>query len=153
VSQSVEEELAKFLADVPVYRRKAFEQGLSSLTQEEMNEYVMELVENPNSGAFWREYERLIRQIPAKWSEYRQREIHDAARIKALLLPANPEGRPRKDALAIEAARLKETGLSYAQIAVRLNQKHGKGTTTKENIRGLLKSRRVRKTVPPPEKT
>jgi hypothetical protein len=55
VSQSVEEELAKFLADVPVYRRKAFEQGLSSLTQEEMNEYVMELVENPNSGAFWRE--------------------------------------------------------------------------------------------------
>jgi hypothetical protein len=60
-------------------------------------------------------------------------------------------GAPRKDSLASEAAQLKEAGLSYAQIARHLNQSHGKGTTTQENIRGLLKSRRLEaRKVPPP---
>lgn len=62
-------------------------------------------------------------------------------------------GRPRNDALADEAARLKRAGLSYAQIAGRLNRLHGKGTTTRENVRGLLKSRRLKARKVPPDKT
>jgi len=64
-------------------------------------------------------------------------------------------GAPRKDALADEAAELKKAGLSYAQIAIRLNGMHGKDTTTQENIRGLLKSRRLKpqKAATPPDKT
>ena len=63
-------------------------------------------------------------------------------------------GAPRKDSLANEATQLKEAGLSYAKIARHLNQSHGKGTTTQENIRGLLKSRRLQaRKVAPPDKT
>ena len=64
-------------------------------------------------------------------------------------------GAPRKDLLASEAASLKREGMSYAQIAVRLNQKLGKDTTTQENVRGLLKSRRLKpqKAATPPDKT
>ena len=64
-------------------------------------------------------------------------------------------GAPRKDLLASEAAQLKKAGLSYAQIAIRLNQMHGNDTTTQENVRGLLKSRRHKpqKAATPPDKT
>jgi hypothetical protein len=128
--------------------QKAFQQGLSSLTQGELTEWI----ENQDDAAdLLREYERKIRSMPTKWREYRERWG-----VIALPLSANPEGRPRKDALADEAKQLQNSGLSYAQIAIRLNREHGEGTTTKENIRGLLKYRRLpksHKAAVPPEKT
>jgi hypothetical protein len=67
-----------------------------------------------------------------------------APQFRGLMRRATPKGRPRKDALADEAAKLKISGLSYAQISLRLNQKHGQGTTTKESVRKLLTSRKTK---------
>lgn len=64
--------------------------------------------------------------------------------FRGSLIRAIRKGRPRKDALADEAAQLKKRGLSYAQISVRLNEKHGQGTTTKESVRKLLSSRKAK---------
>jgi hypothetical protein len=66
-------------------------------------------------------------------------------------------GAPRKDSLASEAAQLKEAGLSYAKIAVRLNQARGLKSDSKDyatggSIRKLLKRREARQ-APHPDKT
>jgi Ni,Fe-hydrogenase III large subunit len=53
-------------------------------------------------------------------------------------------GRPRKDALARLAVRSKEAGLSYAQIARRINMERGEGTATAESVRKLVKRHRSR---------
>jgi hypothetical protein len=45
-------------------------------------------------------------------------------------------GAPRKDSLANEAAQLKEAGLSYAKIAVRLNQVRGLKPDSKDYATG-----------------
>jgi hypothetical protein len=159
VSKSPETQLEEFLAPLPAYIRKVLEQGLSSLTQEERTKWFADAaVDNFESAAALQEkYLHIIKRIPARVREYREREIRDWARnlTSLSLLPANPEGRPRKDDLADKAALLKKSGRSYAQIAMRLNREHGEGTTTKENIRGLLKARRLysSKTTLPPEKT
>ena len=155
-------ELEEFLASLPVYKRKEFQQGLSSLTQDEMNEYIRH-AEDPQSGTLAREHERLLQRIPVKLREYRDREINAFAQLRASTLPpANPEGRPRKDALADEADRLRKLDLSYAQVAKRLNQEgHSRGllsseeTLTGEQIRGLLRYRRLKflRTAPHPDKT
>jgi hypothetical protein len=60
-------------------------------------------------------------------------------------------GRPRKDGLAMQAAQLKNAGLSYAQIARRLNQEHGQAVVTRESVRKLL-SRVSKFPAPPPYK-
>ena len=143
-----EKELENFLADLPAWMQKGFQQGLSSLTQSEFNEWTKN---QDNAANLLREYERKIWSIPARRRAYRE-----AWGVIEVPLPANPEGRPRKDAIADQAKELKKSGLSYAQIAMRLNQEHGAGTTTKENVRGLLKYRRIakpHKTAIPPEKT
>jgi len=149
VPNNPEKNLAAFLATLPAHKRKAFEFGLLSLTQDELNQINSELGERDVART---EYERLLRRIPAKWREYNARQLAD---LKAAFLPKNPEGRPRKDELADEAEHLRTTGLSWAKIALRLNQKYGEGTTTKERIRKLVESRRreSRKATPPPEKT
>lgn len=100
----------------------------------------------------------LLAPIEAKESE-QKRKLYDAIREVAVPVldeflrdrPA-PKGRPRKDALADEAAQLKKSGLSYAQISRRLNQEHGDGTATKESVRKLVNSRKHKTahgTVPP----
>ena len=75
--------------------------------------------------------------------------------FRGQLLRKTRKGRPRKDSLAGEAAQLKSSGLSYAQIAFQLNRKHGEGTATKESVRKLLNSRRSKSahnTALPPDK-
>lgn len=148
---SPEKELEVFLAALPARKRKMLELGLASLTPDELNEIIMEPSETQIRDNPRPEYERLLRRIPAKWREYRAREL---AQLKASFLPKNPDGRPRKDALADEAERLQKEGLSHALISIRLNKEYGEATT-KDSIRGLLKSRRreSRRTAPPPEKT
>lgn len=75
--------------------------------------------------------------------------------FRGRMLRTTPKGRPRKDALADEAAKLRRLGISYAQISHRLNQEHGQGTATKESVRKLLNSRKPKSAhgaAPPPDK-
>jgi len=155
-----ERELETFLCALPGFRRKEFEHGMSSFTQAEMDEWLKQERENPNTGpADRQEYERLVRRIPALWREYRKRLRKEYGPFAPVMLPPNPEGRPRRDAIAEEAQRLKKSGLSYAKIAMRLNQERGPSrlllseeTITGEQIRGLLKYRR-RQPKTSPDKT
>jgi hypothetical protein len=64
--------------------------------------------------------------------------------FRGQLLRKTRKGRPRKDSLADEAAKLRGTGLSYARIAFQLNREHGEGTATKESVRKLLASRKAK---------
>jgi hypothetical protein len=156
VLKKAEHELAAFLAALPDYQRKSFEFGLSSLTQDEMLQWA-DWIAPPSEqfSALQQEYFHLLQAVPARLREYVQRERRENDRLFGSYLPRVPEGRPRKDALANEAVEFKKAGMSYARIAMQLNREHGEGTTTKENIRGLLKARRLHSSEAalPPEKT
>lgn len=149
MSSDPEGDLEQFLVTLPACIRKEFESGVASLTQDELYERLK--VDVATHQRFLEEYRRLLWCIPARWSKYRNRE---SAAWAQLLMPANPGGRPRKDALATEVLQLKKAGLSHAQIAKRINLKHGKESATAESIRGLLKSRRRESNkLLPPDKT
>jgi hypothetical protein len=135
-----EQELETFLCALPGFRRKEFEHGMSSFTQGEMDEWLKQERENPDAGpADRQEFERLVRRIPALWREHRKRSRKQYGPFARIMLPASPAGRPRKTALAEEAARLKRRGMNYPQIAGELNRQHGEGTTTSEAVRKLLR--------------
>lgn len=139
-------ELEHFLLAIPAPLRKDFEFGLQSLTQSETLEWCK--VHPSIRLQYLKEYEHLLQRIPAKWSAYRRRLADEAASLALFGRPANREGRPRND-YAIEAFELKNAGLSYAKVAMRVNQKRGlkpedKGYATAEGIRKLLKRHAAR---------
>jgi hypothetical protein len=158
VSNSPECELEKFLAALHPALRKLLEHGAHTLTRDENGEACNALSFGIGVPDFRIEYARLLQPFPSKLREYRKRfELEQAAASRELFpLPPIPEGRPRKDALADEAAQLKESGLSYAKVAIRLNQEHGEGTATMESVRKLIKNRKPKSahgTASPPDKT
>jgi hypothetical protein len=73
-----------------------------------------------------------------------RRERRENDQIFAAYLPKIPANRPRKDSLADEALQLKNAGHSYKQIAIRLKVTREDGSPNGEQIRGLLKSRRLK---------
>lgn len=156
VPNDAEKGLDAFLAALPAYQRKQFEPGISSFTQEEMNQWAAWMATTPEQfDGLLQEYLRLLQRVPARLREYLKRQKREYGPFSsALNLPKIPAGAPRKDALANEAAQLKKAGLSYTQIAIRLNVMRD-GKPNGELIRGLLKSRKLkaRKAAPPPDKT
>ena len=147
-SKTPEEELEEFLASRPSWQRKLLELDFS-LSPDEMLAWNQ-------SDSWWadrsakdqEEYRKIIRRIPSKWCQYRQRWLK--GRNALMSLPPGQAGAPRKDALAQEAKQLKLDGKSYTQIAIALNLRHGAGTTTAGAVRKLLSSRTPRST---PDKT
>jgi hypothetical protein len=85
------------------------------------------------------EYERILRQIPAKWKEYRKELKKNYQSLARMMVPTGKPGRPSKTALAKEAANLHRAGMNHPQIASELNERHGAETTTPGAIRKLLK--------------
>jgi hypothetical protein len=140
-TRNPEQELAQFLAAQPEWCRKwlAHDPTLSA------EEQVAWLKSSGLEGmTMRRQYEKLLKKVPARWREYRER----CQQLAQTMVPAGNPGRPRKDALASEARELVGNGLSYAQAATALNHKYGPETTNKESLRKLLKLRER-----PPEKT
>ena len=113
-----EQALDAFLTKLPEFQRKQFEQGFSSLTPEEADQLFKWMATAPEAVGLKDEYVRLLQSIPAKARDYRRREKSDHMRY--MVEPGSaaiPAGRPRQDALAHEAAQLKESDLPYAQVA------------------------------------
>ena len=139
-------ELEEFLAGLPAIVRKIinFDYDFSHSSAEDRE--ACGTFDWGSLSDLRRHYERLLVQHPAEWRQYRKAF---AKSMRLFVPPARP-GRPRKDDLASKARHLQKAGMSYAQIAARLNNEHGKGTTTREAIRKLLSSR---KPSSPPEKT
>lgn len=156
MSDSPEIELEQFLAALHPALRKILEKGAGTLTRDEDVEAVKAL--NLDGPDFRMEYARLLQPFPSKLREYRKRyELEQAAVVREWFpLPPIPEGRPRKDDRADEAAQLKESGLSYARVAIRLNQEHPEEKFTKESVRKLIKNRSPKSAhskESPPDKT
>ena len=108
MSDSPEIELEQFLAALHPALRKILEKGAGTLTRDEDVEAVKAL--NLDGPDFRMEYARLLQPFPSKLREYRKRyELEQAAVVREWFpLPPIPEGRPRKDDRADEAAQLKE---------------------------------------------
>lgn len=85
--------------------------------------------------------------LGADWEE----TLMDLAKAR-IGIEGSRKGRPRKDALANVAARLKKDGLSYSKIAIFLNREHGKEIATAGSIRKLLKRLKSRKSAGTPDK-
>lgn len=152
-----EKQLEQFLAALHPAHRKWLEKGANTLTKDEELEATKALNLDLEAPDIRMEYARLLQPFPSKLREYRKRyELEQAAFVReSFPLPPIPKGRPRKDALADEAAQLKGSGLSYAAVTIRLNQEHGKGTATIESVRKLIKNRKPKSahvSAPPPDK-
>ena len=128
-----EQELETFLRSLHPLERKQLEHGFSALTKKEMAEWFE--IQRPNKTE---EYEDILQRTPAKLREYNQRQIKERTLFNTYGLRPIPKGRPKKDALATEAVKLKKSK-SYAQVAKTLNAKHGEGTATAESVRKLLR--------------
>jgi hypothetical protein len=153
VSSRPEKELEEFLAALPAATRTWLEQGAYMLSYEETVE--LENDSTTQKSNLRQEYERLLQPFPAKLREHRKRKEHERKLVIDVLmpLPLIPEGRPRKDALADEAAQLKEAGFSYAKIEQRINREHGEGTVTADSVRKLIKRLKSRQPAGIPDKT
>jgi hypothetical protein len=136
VPNSPEKDIEVFLSALPARKRKEFQLGLNSLTEDELRE--RNDVEQFDDNGLTEEYRRLLQRIPARWAEYQERNRNQFGHV---FFPGNPSGRPRKDDLAIEAEALRKNGLSWTQIAINLNARHGERITSRDGIRKLVKSR------------
>lgn len=131
------EEETRFLAPLPrLVQRLLQMNGNDDLSPEEREE--CQNFDWSRIPKLQLEYEQIIQHIPKKWAVYRK---HYADTILSVL-PPNPPGRPRADALAEEALELQRQGKTYADIAKELNKLHGPGTTNRQAIRQLIISRR-----------
>jgi hypothetical protein len=141
-----EEELQQFLDAQPPWLRKILR--LEPLSAEEKVAWVQ-------SDWWWtlegdtqirNDYERLLRQIPGQWREYRKKVARNAQEM-VRLSPGKP-GRPRKDAEAAELQQQHQTK-SYEQIAMgRLKATVGDKATKEQQKLAILKEKeRVRKLI------
>jgi len=132
-----QKELEVFLAALPMWLRKALEQCKSTkFTSADPKEWraFRDYVDDK-----LQRYENLLRRIPTKWKAYRKKHREQyGSPATQIMLPRNPAGAPRKDAIASEAIRLRKEGKSYAQIARKLKRK-------KDATRKLVKSRESNK--------
>jgi hypothetical protein len=87
-------------------------------------------------------FEQILQRCgPAGWRRYcdNARAARKADADAHAPMPRGNPGRPRKDALAQEAAELQQRGMNSPQIAAELNKRHGKDTTTPAAIPKLIK--------------
>jgi hypothetical protein len=143
LSNNPDAELEEFLARLPAWMRRTFQEGFPSLTQAEIVEWTNNADEVFRLTA---EYERILQRSPVRWREYRERlkrEARQFARYMAqYLVPKGKPGAPRKDELAREAALLYQRGMKFPQVAGELNKKLGvHNQTTADAVRKLLKRR------------
>lgn len=136
VLKSPEEELREFLESQPTWRRKLLERDFGFTDEEGLAWGNSDSTENDLVEA---RYLVLLRKVPTKWREYREKKKQSAMRS----VPAAIPGRPRKDELASEAVALFEQGKAPGQIAKLLKPKFP--DINKESVRKLLASRHVRR--------
>jgi hypothetical protein len=165
VAQSPEEELSAFLKDLPTYMQKAL--WYEPMSLQELAEYVhgsggraltesdLKFFESrgwqPDKHPLKEEelrksFVQILRRCNrTEWNRYRKNAKLARAQSADLTIPmprGNP-GRPREDAKVDRAKQLKAEGKSWNEAAQRIHQEFGKeDTTTGENLRSLVKSRK-----------
>ena len=144
MSNDAEKDLSAFLASLPAYKRKELEQGLSSLTRDEMNQWASACI-TPVDGIMrdvqlTAEYERLLQLFPARLKEYRKRLMQESQKTLASLLPKGKPGRKPNAALAKRIWALHNAGKTSREIQEILRAE-GRNLST-EAVEAYLKTRR-----------
>ena len=141
MSENPEKELKQFLVALPPWLRAALEERdyLFSSVDEQL-----EWINNQDRVIELRpEFERILRQLPAKWNEYCKRAQNNLRKThkteeQLLKVPKGIAGAPRKDALARKATALHQAGMTFPQVAAELTKKRQKPITS-EAVRKLIK--------------
>jgi hypothetical protein len=156
VVQSLEQELAEFMAPLPQWLQKTL-RCVALTDLESFSWYdsycpftADQLEELKTTAAGWQperyprtaeglrpRFEQILQRCgPAQWKRYCDNA--KASTDPFVRMPRGKPGAPRKDALAQEAAELKRRGMNLPQIAAAL-KKRGKGTINPDALRHLLK--------------
>lgn len=121
-----EKELADFLASKPAWLQRVLQEDFSSFTQNEMLEWI-----NRQNEIFElrKEFERILRRIPARWNKYCKAAEKNFAvenrRQAELIVPKAIRGAPQKGDRAAEASALRAEGKTFPQIATLQAAKYG----------------------------
>lgn len=165
-----EQELADFMAPLPLWLRKILWHDHSSMTElqwvecvDSITPFTADQLQELKVTAGWQpdrypetaeelrpRFEQILQRCDrAEWRRYRDNAeaIRNSDANRYVRLPRDKQGRPRKDALADEAGRLKKDGLSHQQIANKLRLAHVREDATRESVRKLLS--RARKSAGP----
>ena len=130
---SAKRELEQFLSSLPTYKRKFLEYRHAEITAEDDAQYMADLT--PWLEELRPRYIQLLQEVPEEAKQYRKRaqEVRDSL-FSGIPLPNVRRGRPRLDDVAIEAARLENSGLSHRQAGIRLQR-------SADSIRKLIRTR------------
>lgn len=163
MAQSPEDELAEFMAPLPQWLQKILWHDYSSMTDREQWSWLDSI--NPHSDDELQElktttgwqperythtadelrprFEQILRRCNRdEWKKYcdNARAARNASADSFVPMPRGKPGRPRKNALAQEAAALQRRGMTFPQIAATLNKSlPSQEWTTPDAIRKLLK--------------
>jgi len=163
VAQGPEDELAEFMAPLPQWLKKILWHDHSSMTDLEWVEwmdstgpYTAEQLQEFRATIGWQperyprtaeelrpRFEQILRRgNRAEWKRYcdNAKAARNASADSFVPMQHGDPGRPRKDALAQEAAELQQRGMNLPQIAAELNKTLPRERqTTPDAIRKLLK--------------
>lgn len=137
VSQNPEKELEVFLASKPAWMQRYFQTGLGSLNQTEVIKWSNSVDEVFKLTS---EYERILKQMPAKWKEYRKRQKLEAQRLLQYLVPKGTPGRKLNRELAKQIWALDAEGKTNQEIQQTLKEREV--NISLEAVESYLKKRR-----------
>jgi hypothetical protein len=160
--KNAEEELRELLAALPSWVRKVLQHDFPLDSEEGAACNIAFEADGFRELVAWQEeYRTILRRIPKKWREYRQK----LKRFALLNVPSGKPGRPRKDDEAEELKEKYQAGKSYKRIAIarlpvsrRSDDEEGKALRElaidreAERIRKLIASRKPREPRSTPDK-
>jgi DNA-binding NarL/FixJ family response regulator len=117
--------LERFLSKQPEYVRADLEGN-----HDAANDRIVELLQRGDADSVRREFAKLLRaraayqellpRFPEKLLAYRERRKREGAKAALVGIPTNPKGARRKDERRKEITRLRQMGLTWAQIGQKL---------------------------------
>ena len=132
-----ERQLENFLASIPEWMRRLFQNGYGALSESELSECTFDTRVPPLRA----EYEAILQRMPARWKEYRQRvERELVAEFLPLLVSKGKPGRKPNDERAERIWALDAEGKTNQEIRETLRAR-GENLSL-EAIESYLKTRR-----------
>lgn len=132
-----EKQLENFLASIPEWMRRFFQNGYGALSGSELSECTFNGDVSPRRA----EYEAILQRMPARWKAYRKRvERELVANFLPLFVSRGKPGRKRNDKVAERIWSLTDAGNTSRGIQAAL--KNDGINLTLEGIESYRKTRR-----------
>ena len=147
MSDDAEKDLSAFLAGLPAYQRMELDPDISSYTSEDFDQWLEWLKTSPQQVTELRlEHERLLRRVPAKLKDHRERQMQpmqEALKEFASSLPKGQAGRKANVERAKRIWALHDGGRTSKEIQKIL--KADGVNLSREGVEAYLKARRRRR--------